>query len=291
MLKNIASHLPYFSSVAKNLSFSVAAAELSISQSAISYQIKSLETKLGVKLFIRGKGSKVALSCKGNKLYLEYALLERNFNQVLRDSLLHHDSTVINITAPIDFGVKRLTPLLSSFETDGLRINLDLSDDIVELKKGQFDFSIRNNTDEPELEYLPLVAVKNHLFCSKDYADKHNLYVFKDLTDTHRLIVRNAVKSRSWDSLFERYNKSFQAHENKQVINNSFAIQQALLADAGIGILSDYFIEQLPSKKLHIFADPISSTQLYLAYQPSYIANRWAALIKNKITNNGNVEK
>ncbi|GGQ04731.1 LysR family transcriptional regulator [Shewanella litoralis] len=293
MLKHLANHLPYFSAVAKHLSFSNAATELAVTQSSISYQIKSLEDKLGFKLFARGQGSKVALTEKGAKLYHEYIVLERNFNQVVSDTQLSQHTTKIELTAPVDLGVKLITPALAMLgqKTLGqnttnqpeLIVNLDLSDNLVDLKKSRFDFSIRNNTDEPELTYLPLLSVKNKLICSQRYAAQQNITTFAQLQQQHRLIVRNATKSNTWETLFSAHNTQFAQHQNRQVINNSFGIYQAIMADAGIAILAEYFIDKTNRQLLHVFDDKISQTEFFLAFQPSYIANKWAELVKAQI--------
>lgn len=285
MLKNLANHLPYFSCVAKHLSFSHAATELAVSQSAISYQIKCLEDKLGFKLFVRGQGSKVEFSHKGEKLYQEYIVLERNFNQVLSDTQLNKNRTNLNIAAPVDIGVKLLIPALSQFSPDKLIINFDLNDELVNLKKSNFDFSIRNNTNEHELEYVPLVSIKNQLICSQDYALKHNLSSFQDITPETHLITRNAEKSKSWQALFNQHNLDFHQHENVQSINNVFGIYQGIIGNNGLGILPEYFVSDANQTNLFIFDEKIIETHFYLAFQPSYIANKWATIIKTKIVN------
>ncbi len=58
-----------FESVARNLSFSLAAEELNVTQSAVSHQIRILEDYLGEALFIR-QGRKLSLSDTGFR-YLE----------------------------------------------------------------------------------------------------------------------------------------------------------------------------------------------------------------------------
>ena len=56
-----------FESVARHLSFTLAAKELFITQAAVSHQIKVLEDYLGVKLFLR-ENRKIYLTSEGNKL-------------------------------------------------------------------------------------------------------------------------------------------------------------------------------------------------------------------------------
>ena len=56
-----------FESVARHLSFTLAAKELFITQAAVSHQIKVLEDYLGAKLFLR-ENRKVYLTSEGQKL-------------------------------------------------------------------------------------------------------------------------------------------------------------------------------------------------------------------------------
>ena len=56
-----------FESVARHLSFTLAAKELFITQAAVSHQIKVLVDYLGVKLFLR-ENRKVYLTSEGQKL-------------------------------------------------------------------------------------------------------------------------------------------------------------------------------------------------------------------------------
>ncbi len=187
--------------------------------------------------------------------------------------------------APIDFGVKLLTPALSQLEMNKLIINLDLSDQVINFKRSNFDFSIRNNTKEEGLEYLSLLNATNLLVCSQDYAHKNQLNVFSDITKKHRLITRNAHKSNTWENIFIKHGKLFQTHKNIQVINNSFGIQEAMIAGTGIAILPDYFIEHHYKDKIFIFNELINKTEFFLAYQPSYIAKKWANKIRTSIIN------
>ena len=56
-----------FESVARHLSFTLAAKELFITQAAVSHQIKVLEDYLGAKLFLR-ENRKVYLTSEGQKI-------------------------------------------------------------------------------------------------------------------------------------------------------------------------------------------------------------------------------
>ena len=68
-----------------------------------------------------------------------------------------------------------------------------------------------------------------------------------------------------------------------QVINNTFGIYQAIIANTGIGVLPEYFVTHSNCEELYIFKENMSETPYFLAYQPSYIAKQWATLIKDNI--------
>ena len=287
MLRHLISHFPFFYCVANHLNFSKAADELALSQSAISYQIHKLEDKLGFKLFIRGKGSKVELSDKGKRLYNEYSAMEKGFNQLLGDIQNHRKRKNIKITTPVDFGVKIITPLLAKLESESIFVELDLNDELILLARSEFDLSIRNNKSEQGLEYLELVEIENVLFCSENYAQKYKITQFSDINNIHRLLVRDKNKSNSWGSIFNSSGQCFSAHQNKQIISNSFGIMEAANSGLGIGILPRYFVEpQLKSNKLRLIQTipaTIKPTKFYLAYQKSTMAHIWALKVKKVV--------
>ncbi len=287
MFKSVVSHLPYFAAVAKHLNFSKAAKEMAISQSAMSYQIQKLESKLGFSLLIRGQGSKVEVSSRGALLLDEYLLMEKSVNQLLNDIQLKPNKAQIKLTAPIDLGVKIITPLLSQFSNAGLNIELNLSDSVVHLSKSFFDLSIRNNTLEKQLEYLPLMGIDNLLICSKHYAHSNNLYDLAQLSAQHRFIVRDAQRSQSWQSLLEHSVIDFAEHANKQVISNSFGILAAVEAGLGVAVVPKYFVSNLGTGELmediHIISDSMRPTEYYIAYQDSFMARSWAQRMKQVV--------
>ncbi len=73
-----------FESVARNLSFSLAAEELNVTQSAVSHQIRLLEEYLGEELFIR-QGRKLSLSQIGESYLEEISLRSRRLQRPARE--------------------------------------------------------------------------------------------------------------------------------------------------------------------------------------------------------------
>lgn len=286
MLSKLNSHLPYFVAVATRASFSKAAEDVALTQSALSYQIKTLEQKLGFQVFTRGKGTKVELTTKGQALLTEYQQLEKRFNQLLGDIQILPHKKRIKISAPVDFGVKLLTPLLAEFEAAGLMLDLHLDDEVVDLKHSEYDLAIRNNTRETNVCYVELATVNNHAFCSESYAQRHGLQSTAQIKDEHRLIVRNTTHSHSWQSVLAPQNLAFSHHANKQLISNSFGILQSVLAHHGIGILPQYFLtDALISAHIKVLEGQVAPTKYYLAFQESTVAEKWALNIKAIVNN------
>lgn len=162
------------------------------------------------------------------------------------------------------------------------------------MSKSFFDLSIRNNTQEKQLEYLPLMAVDNLLICSKDYARENQLFELKDLNDRHCFIVRHGQRSKSWQSLLAQQPLSFESHANKQVISNSFGMLAAVETGLGVAVLPTYFVySHIQGKTLdniQVISSSMTATEYYLAYQDSFMARSWAARIKKVIIDNTSLD-
>ena len=286
MLSKVLSHLPYLAAIAKHGSFSKAANEIALTQSALSYQIQKLEEKLGFKVFIRGKGSKIALTNKGDLLLNEFNRLEKSLNVLLDDIQIHKKKTRFKISLPSDFGVKVITPLLPIFEKEGITLDLELNDQVIQFQKSHFDFAIRNNKSESDVMYLELLSIENLVVCSKQYAHINNLETASDIKQEHKLIVRNKTKSKSWESVFNKKGSEFSNHQNKQLITNSFGMLESTLSSFGIAILPKYFISSSSVKNNLSVLSNVEPTTFYLTYQDSPVSERWANYIKKIILSN-----
>lgn len=284
MIKDLLPYLPAFAAIARAGSFSRAAAELALSQAAVSYQIKQLEGRLGFALFVRKQGSKIALTEKGSLLLGEYQRLARELDGLLTTLMPSQSRTIIRLTAPVDLGSKRLTPLLPGLEAQGLIIDLHLADRQIDLGNSPFDLAIRRDCQESQLEYLPLLTSSNRLVCSPGYLAQHGKPGDIRALARHRLLLRERTRSRSWQELLSRVGLNLSDLSDIRVLGNSFALLEAALAGWGIALLPDYLVQEpMAQGRLQSLTldegEPIA-TPFYLAFYPS-VANRlWAEQIQ-----------
>lgn len=284
MIKDLLPYLPAFAAIARAGSFSRAATELALSQAAVSYQIKQLEGRLGFALFMRKQGSKIALTEKGSLLLGEYQRLARELDGLLTTLMPSQSRTIIRLTAPVDLGSKRLTPLLPGLEAQGLIIDLHLADRQIDLGNSPFDLAIRRDCQESQLEYLPLLTSSNRLVCSPGYLAQHGKPGDIRALARHRLLLRERTRSRSWQELLSRVGLNLSDLSDIRVLGNSFALLEAALAGWGIALLPDYLVQEpMAQGRLQSLTldegEPIA-TPFYLAFYPS-VANRlWAEQIQ-----------
>ncbi len=249
MIKDLLPYLPAFAAIARAGSFSRAAAELALSQAAVSYQIKQLEGRLGFALFMRKQGSKIALTEKGSLLLGEYQRLARELDGLLTTLMPSQSRTIIKLTAPVDLGRTRLTPVLRGLDAQGLIFDVQLADRQIDRGNSPFDLAIRRDCQEAQLVYLPL-----------------------------------RTRSRSWQELLSRVGLNLSDLSDIRVLGNSFALLEAALAGWGIALLPDYLVQEpmTQGRLLSLTLDegePIA-TPFYLAFYPS-VANRlWAEQIQ-----------
>jgi LysR family glycine cleavage system transcriptional activator len=133
-----------FEAAARHLSFKRAADELAVTPTAISHQIRLLEETLGQKLFER-RTRRVIMTSAAQTLYTP---LRDSFDAIAqaveRVSATKVASTV-TLTATMAFTSKWLVPRVAAFRNQypGINLRLLASDDVIDLRTGAADISVR----------------------------------------------------------------------------------------------------------------------------------------------------
>ena len=267
---NIA-HLQLFIRIAATSNISIAGAELGISPAVASSHIKKLEENLGVRLIHRTT-RKVSLTEEGNA-FLRHAedvisCVEAAKASVGAGSI--SPTGTIRVAAPASFGRMHLLPVIATFmnKNPNLKVDLNLSDTIVDLVEGGFDVAIRNShLKDSSLVAKKLVNDKRILCASPDYVAKYGMPESPEDLKNHNCIT--LLNLDHW-----RFKKGKEVSTIKVSGNfrtdNGEAIRDACTCGIGITINSTWsaykqiisgdLIEILPEHPL------VSDTSIWVVY-------------------------
>jgi LysR family glycine cleavage system transcriptional activator len=168
--------------------FSRAAQELGMTQAAVSYQIRQLEEQIGHQLFVREHG-RVRLTDTGRRLLPAISDAFAGMRQAFGD-LGEETAGVLSVSAPVSFGATWLSAAIGRFQLGfpDLALRLSLSNEIVDLRRGDFDVAIRigrGKWDGLRADFL----FRTHVtpICSPEFVERTGLREPRDLLEAERL--------------------------------------------------------------------------------------------------------
>jgi molybdate transport repressor ModE-like protein len=287
---HVVSHLPFLAAVARRGSFTLAAESLSVSQAAVSYQIRQLEQKLGLLLVVRQSGSRIYLTRTGQTLVDEYLHCERRLQLTLENLGSDEPQGSLTMTVPVDFGSVVMPVVMARLRevAPGLKLNLHVSDEVVDLVANQFDLALRGRSEAAGLKVRAVARSRKQLVASRSYLELHcRPQCIEDLVE-HHLLVRDATSTLSWQQLLGQEGElSLNALPHKTVLGNTFALAESVRQGLGIAILPRFVLiselqQGLVVPLLTQFNEPLI-TDFFLAYLPAPQINRFVGLIENTL--------
>lgn len=266
-----------FSTVVKAGGFSNAAKTSGISKAQLSRHVSALETLLDIQLLHRTTRS-MTLTEQGRQFFSAYEGIEERcaaaVNQVKHD--FKSMQGTIKITAPIDFGIQFLPPIIHAFskEYPNLNIVLSFSNTYENLNDQKFDLAIRitNQLSDSDFRAKILKKFKRIICASPNYFNHKS-------KPTHPGELKNYHCITGINSSTDNIYPQWQFYANKKIVNyklekyiqvdSTFAQINLIKSGAGIGRIPDFFIQDaLKSGELiELFSDlerPI--TYIYLLY-------------------------
>ena len=183
-------------------SLTAAAGELGLSLAVVSKRLASLERRMGVRLINRST-RRMAVTDSGRVLYAHAVRVVSELAHA-RDALARQRreiSGLLKITAPHSFGRRRLVPLLGQFSVQypQLRIQLDLSDELLDLIAGGFDLAIRyGELRDSSLVARELVQNRRILCASPEYLRRFGQPQRVSDLARHRCIVTGGAPMTEW---------------------------------------------------------------------------------------------
>jgi len=241
-----------FTAVVKAGSFSKAAKNSGISKAQLSRHVSSLEKLLGVQLLHRTTRSMI-LTEQGKQFFSACETIEESCAQAvgyLKNDLTHVHGT-LRITAPIDFGIQFLSPIIQQFSQlyPDVNVVLSLSNVNENLLEDPYDLAIRIANQLPDSNLKQRTLLKfNRIICASAayFKNKPKPKTPVELKN-HRCItsVNRNISTIHPQWQFRINNKLVNYSLEKFIeVDSLFAQRELIKADTGIGRLPNYFIAQ-----------------------------------------------
>jgi DNA-binding transcriptional LysR family regulator len=246
--------LAVFAKVAECRSFAAAAADLRLSKATVSKAINKIESRIGTRLITR-TARRFELTDAGRQLVgrAAHILAEGEAAEDLARAQASTPRGAVRLTAPLSFGTSHVAPLLPEFLAafPEISIDLDLSDEKIDLIGGGFDAGIRIAVHPgASLFAQRLCDMPRYLVASPTYLDKHGRPKHPLHLAQHRCISYNYTGAPEvWR--FTKGNKSASVRPSGPLrVNNGEAMMPALTAGTGLGILPEFFLREAIESKL-----------------------------------------
>lgn len=258
--RNLGSVLPdlhLLTVLAQTQSFTAAAQRLGVSKASVSTRIRELEKAAGVPL-VRRTTRSVVLTEAGLRLAQDidasFARIAESFSNA--KDLAGAPRGLVRVTAPVALGRQVIAPVLPAFlmKYPEVRLELDLTDRLINLAQEGFDLAIRHS-DHPPDTYVawPLSESRSILVASQGYLQRRGTPSHPaDLAD-HDCLMYLRDLDRTWS--FEKA----RARKNGERIsvpvngplraNNSEVLREAALGGLGIALLPDFTASDLLKQK------------------------------------------
>lgn len=228
--------LRLFVRIAELGSITAAARDLSLSPASASARLGKLESTLGTRLF-RRTTREVALTTDGADFlpYAEDALdvLQAGLASVAGQT--EQASGLLRMTMPGSFGRMYIIPALGDFQAryPNIRLDLRLSDEVLDVVKGAFDLIIRNAPlQDSGLVARQLASDRRLLVASPDYLKRCGAPTTPNELHGHRII--NFPGAPGW-----QFENGEQVRAPAYLtVNDGEAMRQLLEDGGGIGVKS-----------------------------------------------------
>jgi DNA-binding transcriptional LysR family regulator len=287
LLSPVLSDLHLLTVLGDTRSYTQAAKRLGISKASASARITELERTTGVQL-VRRSSRSVALTEAGQRLVEDiqpaFARIEEGFSST-RD-VVGQPRGLLRVSAPVAIGRQLVMPLLPEFLSryPEIRLELELTDRLVNLQQEGFDVAIRHTQSPPETHVAwTLCRTQTLLVASPAYLALHGTPAHPSELSRHQCLpyLRGGGVQR-WS--FERPLKRKQVQRVDIPVggpfkaNNSELLREAVIAGLGIGLLPDFSCARAlheglvvtlldPWRSVGFFGDQIYAIRAYIGAQ------------------------
>lgn len=239
--------------LAQTQSFTQTAQRLGVSKASVSARISELEKSAGVPL-VRRTTRSVVLTEAGQRLAQDieasFARIAESFSHV--KDLAGAPRGLVRVTAPVALGRQVIAPALPAFllQYPEVRLELELSDRLLNLAQEGFDLAIRH-TDNPPDTYVawPLCESRSLLVATQSYLQRRGTPDHPSVLADHDCLMYLRDLDRTWS--FEKTRGRKKSERISVPVNgplranNSEVLREAALGGLGIALLPDFTASDL----------------------------------------------
>jgi DNA-binding transcriptional LysR family regulator len=240
------SEMAVYVEVVRQGGFSAAARALNRTPSAISKQISRLEDRLGVR-FLHRTTRQLAMTEEGEAYYHRARAILADIAETEAMVANRGDAPrgLLRVTCCTTFGRQQVVPILPEFlaRFPDLRIQLSLSDTVVDLVQEGFDIAIRmGDLTDSSLVARRLVVDRRLVCAAPAYIEQYGLPDHPTQLADHRcLILRNAIAMNDWAFLYDGAVHKIHV-DGPFETNSGVAIHEAALAGLGLAPMSSFVV-------------------------------------------------
>lgn len=242
-------HLYWLSVLQEQGSFTAAASHLQVSKAAVSQRLRELEAVVGAPLVLRTTRS-VRLTELGRRLVDDtraaFAHIADTFARAKDEA--DEPRGLVRVTAPVALARQQLVAMLPDFlaQYPAIRVQLDMSDRLVNVAGDGFDLAIRHVATPPDtLVARRLCDTRTVLVAAPSYlAAQAPIAHPTDLAQQSCLTYPRASGQPVWQFISrDKRRKERQASVGvggALAVNNSEALRDAAVAGLGVTLLPDF---------------------------------------------------
>ena len=162
-----------FAQIVEQGSLTAAAKQLGLTRAVASYHLKKLETQLEVTLLNRSTRT-MALTEAGITYYERCRVITEQANAANQqiENIKNEPQGLLKISCPVNVGMQLIVPAINDFKRlyPKIDIDLQLSDEVVDLIKSGYDFAIRGVAlSDSNLQATKLTTMSTCICGAPDY--------------------------------------------------------------------------------------------------------------------------